>query len=191
MKLFTHYIFSAGVLLFLTALLGNSGLYIVSAVWSAIAVNWVIDVFGHDNKPAPSPYKNLPNPFAPPYRPVRAFRTHSIFTAPFIGIIVTVLPVFIGVEALGQSIFPYIPPLNVALEVLCAFGVISAFTHLFLDSLTEGGIYIIHRAALAHLNYNNFAANTVAILFGFALIYLWVEIAARQLGYVGIFLLLK
>jgi len=182
MKLFTHYVFSAGILLYLTAVLGNAGLYIVSAMWSAIAVNWVIDVFGHDNKPAPSPYKTIPSSWVHPYHPVRAFRTHSVFTAPFIGIIVTVLPVFIGVEAIGQPIFPYIPPLSVTLKVLCAFGVISAFSHLFLDSLTEGGIYIIHRFALAHLSYNNFYANTVAILFGFALIYAWMNSTYHVLG---------
>jgi len=182
MKLFTHYVFSAGILLYLTTLLGNVGLYIVSAMWSAVAVNWVIDVFGHDNKPAPSPYKTIPSSWVYPYHPVRAFRTHSVFTAPFIGIIVTVLPVFIGVEAIGQPIFSYLPPLNVALEVLCAFGVISAFSHLFLDSLTEGGIYIIHRFALAHLSYNNFYANTAAGLFGFALIYMWILSIDKVLG---------
>jgi len=42
---------------------------------------------------------------------------------------------------------------------------------------------------LAHLNYNNFAANTAAALIGFALIYLWMVITAHQLATVGIFLL--
>jgi len=45
------------------------------------------------------------------------------------------------------------------------------------------------RTLLAHLHYNNFAANTAAALIGFALIYLWMVITAHQLATVGIFLL--
>jgi len=35
------------------------------------------------------------------------------------------------------------------------------------------------RTLLAHLHYNNFAANTAAALIGFALIYLWMVITAH------------
>ena len=156
MKLVAHYVFSAGLLLFTVRFVAPEALFFLGALWSAFAVNWAIDRLGHENANG---------------HPRRAFATHSVFTAPWVGIIVTVLPVLIGVEAAGSHVIPYLPPMAFSLAVLALVGVIAALSHLFLDALTEGGIYTKphHRVALAHMHYNSVAGNGLAILAGLVL----------------------
>ena len=157
MKLVAHYIFTVGLLLFTVRYVAPEMLFYMGAIWSAIATNWTIDRLGHESANG---------------HPRRAFATHSVFTAPWVGIIVTILPVLIGVEVAGSYVLPYIQPMDYTLSVLALVGVVAAFSHLFLDSFTEGGIYIIHRHALAHIAYNSILANGLAIFAGLILAWL-------------------
>lgn len=108
--------------------------------------------------------------------PVRRPRTHSIFTAPIWGLL-SALPFYWAseyfslfqphTETLGPLIsFPSLVWLFVA-------GVYVAYNHLFLDSLTEAGIYFTtRRIALAHLRYNERIINTLFVVFGLLMIYM-------------------
>jgi hypothetical protein len=124
-------------------------------LYSAVAVNWVIDKFGH----------TVVNG-----HPRRAFATHSVFTAPVVGAVVTVVPVMLFVSSAGASVSGYIPNVPLFILALAAIGVVAAYTHLFLDAFTEGGIYVVRRHALAHCAYNNVIVNGAAIVAGLGLV---------------------
>jgi hypothetical protein len=122
----------------------------VLAVWLSLAINGLIDILGHTRMGG---------------TPVRSFVTHSIFTAPVWGGLVGVASVLIP-----YSILKIAP--NSALTLLALItGVMVAYSHLFLDALTEAGVYFgRRRIAIAHFRYNNPLLNLTATIIGAALL---------------------
>jgi hypothetical protein len=153
MKALTHDLFSVGVGLYLVLRIGgqSSPLYLLLTVWLAFATNEVIDVLGH---------------FTRGGIPVRSFWTHSIFTAPVWGIAIAIASVYLLDAVIGkgttasQAIF------------VSGLGVVLAYSHLLLDALTEGGVYLgRRRVALAHLRYNNLLLNGSFAAIGILLVF--------------------
>jgi hypothetical protein len=141
LKAVTHDVFSLGIGLYLLSRLQQPSilLYLVLVFWLAFATNELIDVMGHVSKGG---------------RPVRSFWTHSVFTAPAWGISVAVASAYVIDAIAGQAL--------TAPEALLAagLGVVFACSHLLLDSLTEGGVYLgRRRVALAHFRYDNVILN--------------------------------
>ena len=142
MRLIAHDIFAFGLGTYVLVRLGAG---IASSVALAFilsfAVNRIIDA-GHYQKNG---------------RPTRSYITHSVFTAPIWGLLVG-----LAISSIALVVF------HVDLMLLGAIaGTLAAFAHLFLDSLTEGGVFLWKkRMALAHFRYNNGLANGLAIMAG-------------------------
>ncbi|MDG6918554.1 MAG: DUF1286 domain-containing protein [Nitrososphaerota archaeon] len=161
MRLFTHTIFSWGVGSLLFYLIGLT--YYAPLVWALgrylwafmLVVSWLgnhmIDKLGHKMTPMGYP-KRLP-------------RTHSIFTAPIWG----------GLAALMVTFaMAHLPLIGVPFywQDAVAIGVFVAYSHLFLDSLTMAGVYFTtKRIDLMHLSWDSPVGNGLAILAGFAALY--------------------
>ena len=149
MRALTHYLFSAGLALYLLSYVHEMGLVeVLLAVWLSFAVNALIDGLGHRSKNG---------------RPARTWITHSVVTAPFWGALAgvgTILAVnYLGAGTAGQTVF------------WAGLGCLIAFGHLFLDSLTEGGVFwLTRRVALAHFKYNNPVLNGTFALLGLVLV---------------------
>ena len=146
MKLIAHDIFSLGLGTYVLVRLGAwIAASVILALLLSIAVNRVIDA-GHYQKNG---------------HPTRSYLTHSIFTAPVFG-------------AGAGAAFAVVAHLafHVDLLVLSVIvGIIAAYSHLLLDSLTEGGVFLWKgRIALAHFKYNNGLANGLAIMVGVLLL---------------------
>jgi hypothetical protein len=153
LKAITHDLFSVGVgVYFLCRVDGPpSPLYLVLTVWLAFAINEVIDVLGHLTKDG---------------MPVRSFWTHSIFTAPMWGIAVAIASVYFLDRVVGLGMSP-----SQAL-FLYGLGAVLAYSHLLLDALTEGGVFLgRRRVALAHMRYNNPILNGAFAAIGVLLVF--------------------
>lgn len=153
----SHYIFSTGLLSLLIPFLHLNpygGLIIASVI--SIISNSLIDYLGHEIK------GKLVR---------RSPLTHTFFRSMLWGLLSSSF-IFIYYILKGDiTLYPLI------------MGLISGPSHLFLDIFTERGIYVKkkgkwRRFALAHFRYNNPIANSIAILLGFALIF--VSINAPQ-----------
>jgi hypothetical protein len=153
LKAITHDLFSVGVGVFLVCRIDGppSALYLILALWLAFATNEVIDVLGH---------------LARGGIPVRSFWTHSIFTAPIWGIAIAISSVYFLDRVVGlgitssQALFVY------------GLGAVMAYSHLLLDALTEGGVYLgRRRVAFAHLRYNNPIINGAFAILGVLLVF--------------------
>lgn len=113
-----------------------------------------------------------------PSIPVRAWRTHSVYTAPLWGGLVGVLTAlaYLALKQWPGGLGDIWQPWPVF--VFGLLGAYASYTHLFLDSLTEAGIYTKRnrRVALAHFRYNNGPLNFGVIL-GSVLVayYVWVH----------------
>jgi hypothetical protein len=142
LKAITHDLFSLGVGLFLVFRLGGRPdyLYLFLTLWLALTINEIIDVLGHFNRGG---------------IPVRSLWTHSVFTAPIWGVVVAVASIYL-VDIVTSQTITTSQTLFVAV-----LGATLAYSHLLLDALTEGGVYLgRRRIALAHLRYNNLALNS-------------------------------
>ena len=142
MKALTHNLFSIGVGLYLVLRIEQRpALDALLVIWLALATNEVIDILGHWKRGG---------------IPVRSFVTHSVFTAPIWGIAVAFSSLWFVSLVTGR-------PAGVdQLSLGLGLGVVLAYAHLFLDALTEGGVYYgRRRVALAHLSYNNGMLNAV------------------------------
>ncbi len=153
MKALTHDIFSLGVGLYLVLHVERSPsiLYLLLVVWLAFVTNELIDVLGHVTR------GDLP---------VRSFWTHSVFTAPAWGVAAAVTSVYLLDVMTGQAL--------TATQALFAagLGTVLAYSHLLLDALTEGGVYLgRRRAALAHLRYDNLILNGAFAALGLLLVF--------------------
>ena len=150
MKEATHYVFSVGVSLFALSLFGSLSLYLILiAVWLSFSVNRIIDLLGHSRSGTPS----------------RTRLTHSVFTAPVWGILVALVSRYV-VSLLS-------PAPQLAMPVWVAVSLLIAMGHLFLDSMTQAGVFRWRsRIAIAHFAYDNAFVNVSFILVGIALIYL-------------------
>jgi hypothetical protein len=152
MKELTHFTFSAGACVYLLSLLDKltwSSAAIV--LWLSLAINYIIDALGHSRGAAPS----------------RTRITHSVFTAPLWGALVSFISIGVTSHAVPSHLqFP--PSL-----LWIAAGISIAMMHLLLDSLTQAGVfYWKSRIALAHFRYDNLALNAGFAASGFFLIVL-------------------
>jgi Protein of unknown function (DUF1286) len=136
LKAITHDFFSVGVGFYLALHIGVSSLlYLFMIVWLAFATNRIIDGLGHSTRGGIA---------------VRSFLTHSLIMAPVWGVAVAIASAYFFDLVTGQPI--------TAFQTLFAIGLgtVLAYSHLLLDALTEGGVYLLRRrVALAHLRYNN------------------------------------
>jgi hypothetical protein len=96
--------------------------------------------------------------------PSRTRLTHSIFTAPLWGALVSWTSVYVFSQALYSS------------QQIAVFGfwtvagVLIAMGHLLLDSMTQAGVYYWrNRIALSHFKYDNLALNAGFVLVGLGL----------------------
>jgi uncharacterized protein DUF1286 len=153
LKALTHDIFSLGVGLFLVFHVDRSPtlLHLALVVWLVFVINEVIDVLGH---------------FTRGDIPVRSFWTHSVFTAPAWGIAVSTTSLYLLDIVMGQAL--------TASQALFAVGLgtVLAYSHLMLDALTEGGVYLgTRRIALAHMRYDNLILNGAFVVLGALLVF--------------------
>jgi Protein of unknown function (DUF1286) len=98
----------------------------------------------------------------------RRFLTHSIITAPFWGAAVWAAVLIVPAASLGLF-----PPDPLLLRFFASLGVLAAWSHLLLDSLTEGGVFAFsfHRRALAHFAYDNGPLNLAFSVLGVLLLF--------------------
>ena len=137
----THYAFAIGLLAFIFPT------YLFSAVVLGFAVSFVMDHLGHERKG---------------FVIRRTWVTHSVFTAPALGVFLGILLAF-GFQYVNLP-FSFVA---FALE-----GFVSSLSHLFLDAITEGGIFIFtKRFALAHFRYDDLFVNTAFALLGIFLLF--------------------
>ena len=142
MKLIAHDIFAFGLGAYVLAQLGAGIVASVTlAFFLSVAVNRIIDA-GHYQKKG---------------RPARSHLTHSVFTAPIWGLLV-------GLAISSIALFVFHADV---LALGAVVGALAAYSHLFLDSMTEGGVFLWKkRIALVHFRYNNGFANGLAIAAG-------------------------
>jgi Protein of unknown function (DUF1286) len=151
MKALTHYLFSTGVSFGLLSLshalmLGS----IAMALWLSLSINYLIDVLGHVSRRG---------------NPTRTWLTHSVLTAPVLGALIAAISLDAASRALGSG------PLSEPLALWAIMGALVSEGHLFLDSLTEAGVYALkRRIAIAHFNYDNMTLNVGFALLGVLLI---------------------
>lgn len=150
MKELAHYAFSVGASVYALSVLGFFSLpAVVASVWLSLSVNYVIDILGHSHQPYPS----------------RTRLTHSVFTAPVWGALVSLASVVAFTQVTAGSTQPMVVIPWVFAGVLIAIG------HLFLDSFTQAGVYYWkHRVAIAHFRYDNPLLNASFVLVGLTLL---------------------
>jgi hypothetical protein len=150
----THDIFSLGLGLYLVCHVFRLAPFpdLPLVVWLALATNKLIDALGHR--------------ISRDGLPVRSFWTHSIFTAPIWGISAALVSFYLLDMLLGQA-------MGTPQTLFAAgLGLVLAYSHLLLDALTEGGVFLGRkRIALAHLRYNNPILNGVFAALGLMLIF--------------------
>jgi hypothetical protein len=152
LKSLTHNLFSLGVGLFLLLRTEQppNVLDVLLVIWLAFATNWVIDSLGHTSRNGLS---------------VRSFRTHSVLLAPIWGITIALVSLFLLDTGIGQKMT------TPEVVYFAGLGEALAFSHLLLDALTEGGVFLVRRRiALAHLRNNNIIANGAFLVLGVLLI---------------------
>lgn len=151
MRFLTHNLFSAGLSFYFVSRFGLSPLLeLLVVVWLSLAINWVIDIVGHRKAGGIH---------------VRTFVTHSIFTAPLWGGLVGVATIVVPNRVLNIDVGSTVTLLTITT------GVMIAYLHLFLDSLTEGGVYLgRRRIAIAHFSYNNPLINLGFMIIGVILL---------------------
>jgi Protein of unknown function (DUF1286) len=151
LKAITHDVFSLGVGIYLVYHIQPPTLsLLVLLVWLAFATNELIDVLGHVRRGG---------------RPARSFWTHSVFTAPVWGIAAALASAYVLDIVLCEAM--------TTSQALFAggLGAVFACSHLLLDALTEGGVYLgRRRVALAHMRYDNLVLNGAFSAFGALLI---------------------
>jgi Protein of unknown function (DUF1286) len=151
MKALTHYLFSTGISFALLSLSRSLDLSsILIALWLSLSVNYLIDALGHLSRNG---------------NPTRTRVTHSVFTAPFWGAAVAIASLMILSHPSGSG------PALYVLGFWTSMGVLISEEHLFLDSLTQAGVYSWRRRiAIAHFRYDNVALNLGFALLGALLI---------------------
>jgi len=152
LKAIAHDAFSLGAGLYLAYHIDQppTVAFLILVVWLAFATNELIDILGHVTKGG---------------RPVRSFWTHSVFTAPLWGIAAALVSAYLLDTIAGEAMAP-----NQALFV-GGLGIIFAYSHLLLDALTEGGVYLgRRRVALAHFRYDNLILNGAFTALGVLLV---------------------
>jgi len=150
MKAVTHNLFSVGVeVYFVSVVRAFWPSSLLLGAWLAVSTGFVIDALGHSGREGMS---------------VRSWATHSVLTAPLWG-------AFIGLSTplVATSLLRVTPDVRL-LGFSALLGVLAAYSHLLLDSLTEGGVFALrHRIAIAHFGNNNLVLNSAFSLFGIVL----------------------
>jgi hypothetical protein len=151
MKSVTHYVFSVGVGVYAASVVH---LYLpvslLLGAWLGVSTSFTIDAIGHSRRGD---------------RKVRSWTTHSILTAPIWGALLGLLSVFVLYRLVQIS------PGSELLAFSAGMGVLAGYSHLVLDSLTEGGVFLGRsRLAIAHLRNNNLILNLVFAGLGILLI---------------------
>lgn len=151
MKSLTHNLFSAGLGLYFVSRFGLPPLLeLLLVAWLSLAINWIIDTLGHTRA------RGIP---------VRTFVTHSIFTAPLWGGLVGVATIVVPRSVLNIDVSSTVTLLAITT------GVMIAYLHLFLDALTEAGVYLGRgRIAIAHFSYSNPLINLGFMIIGVILL---------------------
>jgi hypothetical protein len=150
----THNLFSIGLMIWIITLFGDPlAVTLLLAAVATVFTNAIIDELGHTTTEGVAK---------------RRFLTHSIITAPFWGAAVWALVLIVPAASLG--LLPHDP---VLLSFFASLGVLAAWSHLLLDSLTEGGVFAFsfRRRALAHFAYDNWPLNLGFSLLGVALLF--------------------
>ena len=161
MKQLTHYVFSAGTCIYALSVLGLLSLpSILVSLWLSMSINYIIDALGHTLAGTPS----------------RTRLTHSIFTAPLWGGLVSLASIQVLSRTSPSFLLPSASWFWVSAGILIAMG------HLFLDSMTQAGIYFWRdRIAIAHFRYNNLALNAGFVSAG--LLFVLLAAAPQSLQY--------
>ena len=152
MKSITHDVFSLGVGLYIVYRVVQPTLsLLLLVVWLAFAINELIDALGHVKRGG---------------MPVRSFWTHSVITAPVWGAAAALVSANLLGMILGQAT-------TISQEFFVGgLGILFACSHLLLDALTEGGVYLgRRRLALAHLRYDNPILNGIFTALGVLLVF--------------------
>lgn len=185
MRLVTHYVFSfASLLPFIwvplvmrslgnqiftdgSTLISNEAqlrtVFVTMCVWFSLCVNYVLDRAGHNRRMVRGGL-NIP---------VRAWRTHSVYTAPLWGGIIGFLTALVGSLTWSHLELSQILEGGFLELTLALLGIYTSYTHLLLDSLTGSGVYTNRhrRVALAHFKYNSAPVNLGIILFSLLVAY--------------------
>ena len=140
MKMATHNIFSTGVMLYVLALFNPPLITALLAVLATLLTNLVIDELGHASE-----YGTFR----------RTWVTHSIITALLWGEAAWAITLILAAALVGTF-----PP-KLLLEFFASLGAIAGWSHLLLDSITEGGVFAFdgRQRAIAHFPYDNLPLN--------------------------------
>jgi len=150
----THNLFSAGLILYVVSYSGYPPLItVLLMVVATVFTNFLIDKVGHTREDGV---------------PRRTWVTHSVVTAPLWGAAAWALTIIVPAALVGVF-----PPGLVLLALFSALGAVAGWSHLFLDSLTEGGIFAPggKRWALAHFSYDNRSLNLGLSALGLTLLF--------------------
>ncbi|ABW02623.1 DUF1286 domain-containing protein [Caldivirga maquilingensis] len=154
MRFRTHVVFSIGLTALIESALGISNIILLlgSSLVLSYLINFLIDALGHEEK----------NGFTH-----RSPRTHTMSRSFTLGLIISLL------VALFLYYMTPIGAYNALIIVL--MGPLTGWSHMLLDALTEGGIYIRRngrwvRFALAHFKYNNTVLNWLFTIIGILLL---------------------
>lgn len=153
MKSATHNLFSIGLMLFVVSFFGYPLIItVLLAIVATIFTNLLIDEIGHSSSEGVLR---------------RTWVTHSVITAPFWGAAAWALILMIPAALLGVF-----PPNLLLLAFYASLGVLAGWSHLLLDSLTEGGVFAFDakRRAIAHFAYDNRPLNLCFSVLGLVLL---------------------
>ena len=174
MLLKTHDIFTAGVLSLAGSFFIKNPVFNISTAFILSLVgNHAIDMLGHEKQIIERPAKTqgfFKRKKEIEILPVRTYRTHSFLRGTVYGFVpALILYIFFRhVKNMGNTALPYPDTLNFILIQ----GLLVGPAHLFLDSLTEGGIFVKRngswrRWSIVNFKYDNFFANLATSLAGF------------------------
>ncbi|MDA4115692.1 MAG: DUF1286 domain-containing protein [Thaumarchaeota archaeon] len=142
MRSTTHNLFSVGLILYVVSYFGYPLLItVLLMVVATVFTNFLIDKVGHTRR------EGVPR---------RTWVTHSVVTAPLWGAAAWALTIIVPAALVGVF-----PPGPVLVALFAGLGAFAGWSHLFLDSLTEGGVFAPggKRWALAHFSYDNRSLN--------------------------------
>jgi hypothetical protein len=126
---------------------------ILLAIVATVFTNALIDSVGHTREGG---------------IPRRTWVTHSIVTAPLWGAAGWAFVLVVAAALVGVF-----PPGLFLLEYFAWLGALAGWSHLLLDSVTEGGVFSFDgsRRALAHFAYDNWPLNVGFSVLGVALLF--------------------
>lgn len=155
MLLRTHIMFSWGLSSIVAALAVNQPVLSIGATLpSSYIINYLIDMLGHEERHG---------------HPVRSPRTHTIGRS-------LLLSLLIGMPY-SLALYYVVHLTIIQLSALATSMALVGWSHLLLDSVTEGGVFIRRRGrwvrfSLAHFRFNNPVLNGFFTILGLAMLIL-------------------